>query len=101
MLSRLRRFIWQELKRIYERYDLNHSDTLDAGEIEIICREVLKETNKSELDSILFNLLRLGSNGEVSFREFVSFLFNAGLVLPEIYRRSRFEQALEARFATT
>jgi len=73
MLSRLRRFIWEELQRLYERYDLNHSDTLDAQEIEVIAREVLKETSRAELDAILFNLLRLGNNGEVSFREFVDF----------------------------
>jgi Ca2+-binding EF-hand superfamily protein len=75
----IRDSIWGKLQEIFMKYT-GGKTSIVSTQIESIVREVLKETDQTEVDYVVKNLFRLDSDGSgsIDFTEFVTLSFNPG-----------------------
>lgn len=71
--SRIRGLFWIILRRLYDKYDKDHNEKLDAKEIEALIREVLGQNSASELEFVLFSIFHMDSSHQsgITFLIFV------------------------------
>lgn len=75
----IRESIWGKLHEIFQKYT-GGKTSIVSSQIEAIVREVLQETEQTEVDYVVKNLFRLDSDGSgaIDFSEFVTLAFNLG-----------------------
>lgn len=65
--SRLRFFIWECLRRLYNAFDFNKDGRLQLEEIKTLIADILKLKNRKDIDYVLFTIFSLGAGGEILF----------------------------------
>jgi Ca2+-binding EF-hand superfamily protein len=60
--SRLRRFIWEQVRRIYNLYDKDKNQQLDIKELEAMIRDILKDYANADINFVLMNAYHISPN---------------------------------------
>lgn len=109
--SRIRLFLWETLRILYNNFDYNGNGQLEISEIIALVREILKLSSQKDIDYILFDLFNLGNRGYINFTEFcpyfVEHVGNLGLSLlvsrnpsaRRLLNRDQFIQLFRSSFA--
>jgi Ca2+-binding EF-hand superfamily protein len=71
--SRLRRFIWEQVRKLYNRYDKDGNQQLDINELENILRDLMKGASKEDIDFVMVNIYHLNPKCTLTFDVFAPF----------------------------
>jgi Ca2+-binding EF-hand superfamily protein len=71
--SRLRKYIWSEVRKLYNLYDKDHNQQLDFKELENILRDLMKDASKEDIDFVMMHTYHLNPKLTLSFEVFAPF----------------------------
>ena len=68
--SRLRYFLWGELRGVFDTFDINFDAKLQTEEARNLVRTILKLSTDRDINYVLFNVFKLVEEGEIDFDTF-------------------------------
>ena len=71
--SRLRYFLWGELRALFDSFDVNYDGKLQIEEARNLIRSILKLNTPKDIDYVLFNIFHIAENGEIDFINFATY----------------------------